>query len=374
MTSPGHSYGVLPVSPEESSLERLIEAVLPCVSLPGALPRMAEAWRECSAAETVLIAAQDRAEEQIHTALARESGVELLPAGRVAAGTLRARMTELLGESAAEADVWIPLAAEGAVFGGVLVGNRPGAMTAAYPPGWITVSARLLAHVRELDDRLRQAKLAALAEFAAGAGHEINNPLGSILICAGKLLREERDPERRRLLSTIGGQAYRIRDMIGDTILFARPPAPEREELDLAAVTRDVIGKFAEQFAAQNVLLAGEYNVPVAISADRVQVSVVVSELLRNALQAVEHGGRVRVEVQRDDNAGLLAVSDNGPGLSPISREHLFDPFYSGREAGRGLGFGLSKCWRIVTQHGGEIEVGDAEGGGVRVRVRWPGV
>jgi hypothetical protein len=354
-------------------LDRLIEAVLPCISLPEALPRLAEAWREHSAAGAVLIGALDRAGDQLTAAVARETGVALLPTGRAAPGALRSRMTELLGDSAADSDVWIPLAADGAVFGGVLIGNRPGGTARAYPPDWITVTARLLAHVRELDDRLRNSKLAAMAEFAAGAGHEINNPLGSILICAEKLLREERDPERRRLLSTIGGQAYRIRDMIGDAMLFARPPAPDRKELDLAAVARDVLEKFAAQCAEREVRVTGERDGPVTIVADRVQVSVVVSELLRNALQAVEEGGAVRVDVQYDDSAGLLIVADNGRGLSPADREHLFDPFYSGRQAGRGLGFGLSKCWRIVTQHGGEIEAGDEAGGGVRVRVRWPG-
>jgi signal transduction histidine kinase len=110
----------------------------------------------------------------------------------------------------------------------------------------------------------------------------------------------------------------------------------------------------------------------VTISVDRVQAAVVVSELLRNSLQAIEDGGTVRVQVQKEEEAALLMVADNGRGLSAADREHLFDPFYSGRPAGRGLGFGLSKCWRIVTQHGGQIEAADEDGGGVRVTVKWP--
>ena len=71
------------------------------------------------------------------------------------------------------------------------------------------------------------AKLEALAEFAAGAGHEINNPLATIIGRAQLLLKDERDPQRRQMLLAIGAQAYRIRDMIGDAMLFGRPPSPE---------------------------------------------------------------------------------------------------------------------------------------------------
>ncbi len=229
----------------------------------------------------------------------------------------------------------------------------------------------------EQEQRLRDAKLAALAEFAAGAGHEINNPLGSIIICAETLLRGETDPERRRLLATIGGQAYRIRDMIGDVMLFARPPKSELEEVDLAAAVRHVISRFVEQAAERNVTIGGDHAAPVKVQADRVQLAIVVSELLRNALHAVDDGGAIRVDVrpagEAADTGGVLVVSDNGHGLSAVDREHLFDPFYSGRQAGRGLGFGLSKCWRIVTGHGGRIDVAGNETAGVTCTVHWPG-
>jgi C4-dicarboxylate-specific signal transduction histidine kinase len=73
------------------------------------------------------------------------------------------------------------------------------------------------------------------------------------------------------------------------------------------------------------------------------------------------------------DAGGKLVVSDNGRGLSQADREHLFDPFYSGRQAGRGLGFGLSKCWRIVTGQGGRIDVSENDEAGVTFTVWWPG-
>src|SRR5882724_357569 len=89
------------------------------------------------------------------------------------------------------------------------------------------------------DRQLAELKLRALAEFAAGAGHEINNPVATIAGYAQQLLADETDPDRRHALATIGAQAYRIRDMIGDVMLFARPPQPRPEQIDLTAAVRE---------------------------------------------------------------------------------------------------------------------------------------
>src|SRR5579872_5831871 len=89
--------------------------------------------------------------------------------------------------------------------------------------------------IQQLPDRqLNELKLRALAEFAAGAGHEINNPVATIVGYAQQLLADETNPDRRHALATIGAQAYRIRDMIGDVMLFARPPAPHPQVIDLS--------------------------------------------------------------------------------------------------------------------------------------------
>ena len=229
----------------------------------------------------------------------------------------------------------------------------------------------------DFEEAVRQAKLAALVEFAAGAGHEINNPLGSILIASERLLRDETDPERRRLLATIGGQALRIRDMIGDLMLFADPPPPVPTDLDLAAEVRSVAARFEDACRARNIQLQYAADGPVPIRADRVQLAVVISELLRNALDAVPEAGRISIAASSvadaDRTEALLTIEDNGPGLCAQERTHLFDPFFSGRQAGRGLGFGLCKVWRIVTQHGGQISVCAPDAGGTAFTIRWPG-
>lgn len=223
---------------------------------------------------------------------------------------------------------------------------------------------------------LTELKLRALAELAAGAGHEINNPVATIVGYAQQLLADEHDPDRRHALFTIGAQAYRIRDMIGDLMLFARPPAPKPQTSELAEAIREVAAKFADELGAAGIRLNLATRAPVPIFADPVQLRVVVSNLLRNSLEASARGGTITISADVAEEAGhpvaVLAVSDTGRGLSGTEREHLFDPFYSGRQAGRGLGFGLPKAWRIVTQHGGRIEVESPESGGVKFTVVWP--
>jgi signal transduction histidine kinase len=227
-------------------------------------------------------------------------------------------------------------------------------------------------------NELEDAKLRALVEFAAGAGHEINNPVATIVGYAQQLLASETDPDRRHALATIGGQAYRIRDMIGDVMLFARPPRPAPQSLDLSVDCREVAEKFLADAEARGCSLEVQASTETAIFADPVQLRVVIGALLRNSIEAIREKGRIVVSVSAVEESGRawarLRIADNGRGLSAADREHLFDPFYSGRQAGRGLGFGLSKAWRIITLHGGRIDVESPadEGVGVAFTIHWP--
>ncbi|MBI5757424.1 MAG: HAMP domain-containing histidine kinase [Planctomycetales bacterium] len=239
---------------------------------------------------------------------------------------------------------------------------------------------------------LEAAKLEALAEFAAGAGHEINNPLATILGRIQLLLPGETDPERRQALFTIGGQTLRIRDMIGDLMLFARPPGMHPQSLELKQVVRQTLAQSGLLREIEAVGMRLDLPIiddsPVAVWADPVQLPVVISNLVRNSLEALAAGGQITVQcdtvsvptctpptpVNQPDSTAFakLTVTDNGPSLSELDREHLFDPFYSGRQAGRGLGFGLCKCWRIVTLHGGRIDVTSVPGEQTTFTVMWP--
>lgn len=220
-----------------------------------------------------------------------------------------------------------------------------------------------------LGGRLERQKLDALKELAYGASHEINNPLANIAARAQTLLEGEVDAERRRKLVAIHRQAIRAHEMIADLMLFARPPKLNPANTSLAILLRQVVDEMLDQARQQGTRLTlntdgGELILVI----DTVQLGVAVRALIANSLEALGKGGDVSVNVRCPTGVprpvAEISVRDNGPGIPGNVRPHIFDPFFSGREAGRGLGFGLSKCWRIVTDHGGDIMVHcPAEGG-----------
>lgn len=265
-------------------------------------------------------------------------------------------------------DAFRPIKCDTGLIG--LCGETPLASSAARDSSgeWASLVQATLPQVYKQAESFLRRKLEAMAEFAAGAGHEINNPAATIVGRAGQLLRQETDPERRRHLATIGAQAYRIRDMIGDAMLFARPPRPERQTVVVEQAIADAVASLKARLAEKSLTVdvAALGAGATRISADPSQFQVLLCELLRNAIEASRPEGRidltVRTETVSEVSSVEIAVRDEGSGLSAVEREHLFDPFFSGRQAGRGLGFGLPKAWQIARQHGATLTVDGGEG------------
>ena len=222
---------------------------------------------------------------------------------------------------------------------------------------------------------LEREKLAALKQFAYGLSHEINNPLTNIATRAQMLLAGEKDPERRKALETINTQAFRAFEMLADLMLFAHPPTPQLTTFDVAELLDEVIEQHVPSANQQrtSITLA---NLPTdlpQLTADRTQIAAALDALLKNALEALKTSGEIQLSVASisTEPASIeFTVADNGPGITPEVRRHLFDPFFSGREAGRGLGLGLCKVWRIAELHGGEIRVESEPGQGARFTLR----
>lgn len=219
------------------------------------------------------------------------------------------------------------------------------------------------------------ARMEALAEFAAGAGHEINNPLATIIGQAQLQLRGAAGIDLRQSLETIGAQAWRIRDMIGNAMLFARPPALHAQPFRLRVLLEECAGVLRQSGVA-GVSVGSDCEGDPELTADRAQLGVLICHLLRNgceALRGASRSGAVVVSGRAVEDCVELTVEDNGPGLGSAEvLRHAFDPFYSGRSAGRGLGFGLCVSWRIVRQHGGAICLENLPSGGVCCRIALP--
>ncbi|HVX10736.1 MAG TPA: HAMP domain-containing sensor histidine kinase [Pirellulales bacterium] len=261
-------------------------------------------------------------------------------------------------------------------------GGRPGPTQLAEVARCLPVLSAQLGRssAADFDKRLETAKLAALGEFAAGAGHEINNPIAVIAGRAQLLLREESDPQRRHELAVINSQAMRVYEMIADLMLFARPPLPAFSPCDVGTVVRQVADELRPKADERQVTLRLELPADeIVVEADRTQLSLVVRALCENALAAVDQGGTISIRAAQDRTEGeceppgiVVEVTDDGLGIADEARQHLFDPFYSGRQAGRGLGMGLSKAWRIVKNHGGRIDAHSQSGRGATFVVVLP--
>ena len=223
------------------------------------------------------------------------------------------------------------------------------------------------------DQKLYEAKLQSLKELAYGASHEINNPLANIATRAQSLMADESNPERSRQLSVMYVQAMRAHEMIADLMMFARPPEITPQDFNLNDIILEVIEQSKESAELQGTAIEFHPSSDsLNVHADRVQLSIVLQALLRNALEALKSGGTVAVAAEIQGQTLNLTVSDTGPGVPEEIRQKVFDPFFSGREAGRGLGFGLSKCWTILKAHGGEIHLQENQPTGTIVTVELP--
>ena len=235
---------------------------------------------------------------------------------------------------------------------------------------------------RELASRQMQysSKLATIGRLAAGVAHEINNPMAIINEKAG-LMRDliglsPDFPEREKLLpltDSIIDSVSRGRTITHRLLGFARHMDVEMKSTDLNYVLREVVG-FLEKEAfhrSVEVKLELDEDLPT-IATDEGQLQQVFLNILNNALDAVDEGGRVVIKSGgREDDSLVVSFEDNGSGMSKETLEHIFDPFFSTKKK-YGTGLGLSITYGIVKQLGGTIEVESEERVGTTFRVCLP--
>jgi two-component system, NtrC family, sensor kinase len=231
--------------------------------------------------------------------------------------------------------------------------------------------ATLADRQRTETDRLRTRKLVAVAEFAAGAGHEINTPLAIISGQAQLLLQNEDDAERRKSLEAVVQQTRRVHDILTDLMQFARPPKPVPQVFDLGVVVHETTEAFRELAAERGIDLDLAPNSHVAY-ADPRQFRTALGSLVRNAIEATPDRGWIGIRAIEVDGELQVIVDDSGPRPDPAIIDHLFDPFFSGRPAGRGRGLGLPTAWRLAREQGGDVRYEATDGGPTRFVLTLP--
>lgn len=216
--------------------------------------------------------------------------------------------------------------------------------------------------------------LAAVGEMAAGAAHEINNPL-AVVVGRAELMAESAQGPDRQTWKTIADQAQRISDIVTEMMEFARPPAPQPKPVtarELIDAAREAVKALPEaKGLTLEVKLAP--GTP-ALNVDAGQITRVLAELLKNAAVASGANPRVHVEAQLDEVSQqvTLRVIDQGCGMDVATLANAFTPFFSARPAGRGRGMGLSHARRLVQLAGGKIWIKSAPNQGTTVFVLLP--
>jgi two-component system, NtrC family, sensor histidine kinase HydH len=220
----------------------------------------------------------------------------------------------------------------------------------------------------EVQRRLEhQRRLGALGEMSAVLAHEIRNPLASLKGHA-QLLAERlaADSAERRKADRVVHEATRLETLAGNLLEFARSGAIHPVAADPAALLRE-----AAQETGPDVIDCIASEAPATWRLDEEGVRRTLANVLRNAVQASPPGARVEATVSRERDRLVFTVRDHGPGFAPGQIAQLFDPFYTTRATGTGLGLAVAQ--RMVRLHGGTIRAENAPGGGACVRIGLPG-
>jgi PAS domain S-box-containing protein len=215
-----------------------------------------------------------------------------------------------------------------------------------------------LTEKRRLDMQLVQSgKLAAIGELAAGVAHEINNPLFAILGLTEFLLKEaEPESKARQRLELIQQTGLEIKEIVRALLDFARENAEERLVVPLEDVVRSTVDLVRRTNAHKGVELLDSYDDSSAlVHVSPNQIKQIFLNLFANARQAMPQGGTVRVEVHQEGERVIASVTDDGPGIDPVSLSRIFEPFYTTRRATGGTGLGLSVSLGIAESHGGSL-------------------
>ncbi len=231
----------------------------------------------------------------------------------------------------------------------------------------------LEAQCQSEETRLQQRKLEGLAELAAGAGHEINNPLAVISGQAQYLLRKLSDPGHCQSLETIVAQTRRVYGILRELMQFARPSQPTKRPVDVLRLVDEVGVSLMESASKRDIELLGRSEEELRASTrlmleiDEHQIRTALTALIQNAIEHAGVEGSVRVSVVFAEPSRLeIHVENSGADLSMAQREHAFDPFFCGRATGRRLGMGLPTAWALARANGGGALLASQPGESVR--------
>jgi len=223
---------------------------------------------------------------------------------------------------------------------------------------------------------LQSEKLASLGKLAAGVAHEINNPLGGILIYSHLLLEDtDKNSPHYENLKKIVKETTRCKDIVKGLLEFARPKDPEMSLADINEIVDRSLSIIERQALFQNIKIKKSYsNELPKIVADSAQLQQVFTNIILNAAEAMEGNGTLTLSTSLDGNRKYIIIkfTDTGRGIKEEDRKRLFEPFFTTKEVGKGTGLGLAISYSIIQKHQGTIEVTSQVGEGSTFTVKLP--
>lgn len=232
---------------------------------------------------------------------------------------------------------------------------------------------------RELEEKVRESQyLTQLGRLSSGVAHEIRNPLNFIALAvdhldalsAGKTPEAER--EKAQVVVRVKEEIQRLNELVTNFITYGRPPAPERAAVQLPEIVDSVLRMAENRMRTQGIRCRREYREgpPIPVDPDMIRRAVV--NLVGNAIDAMPKGGDLCVSAgPREEGGYLLTVEDTGSGIAEENLDKIFEPYFTTKPSGLGLGLILTR--KIVEAHGGEIVVDSQPGKGTRIHVLLPG-
>jgi signal transduction histidine kinase len=282
----------------------------------------------------------------------------------------------LLHATAADEVLLVLVALTALVAGHGLMRSRARRIAAEQEAARAREELALQARVGECEQQ-RQS-LAAFAKLASHVAHEVRNPLSSIMLNT-ELLEEEAAkcgcdsaPEAAALIASIKKEAERLQHLTDEYLAFARPPRPAAAHQSLNAVAEELAHLVREEARRSDITVETRmsHDCPCALI-DPHQIKQAALNLVRNAMQAMPGGGRLTIATEvLASGAVAMHVDDTGPGVPEALRCQIFEPFFTSKPDGTGLGLPLAA--HIVRDHDGDLDFGPAPGGGARFTIKLP--
>lgn len=256
------------------------------------------------------------------------------------------------------------------------VGDHLGELNAALRENQAQLEARIAERTRELQEAqalvLHQEKMAAFGLLAAGIAHEVGNPLTSISSLVQMLQKRNTDEYSREKLALVLGQLQRIQVTLRELINFSRPASTARTRFTLGEILDEAlnIAKYYKRTKGRII----EPHVPSTLPplhGVRDQIVQAILNLVLNAIDATDKGGRVEIDVDLKGDFVCIAIRDDGAGIAPENAGRLFQPYFTTKKQGTGLGLFVTR--NLLAENGGTVDFESTPGAGTIFRVRLPG-